>query len=410
MNQIFINMKKPMIVLSFLLAATAAAYGQNWTQKAPVYVYGRVSAIGCSLNGQGYVGLGRIYDNSYVNDFWGYDPVSDIWTTKAPFPRGGRSGATAYAANGKIYVFFGFDNNLVCQNDVWEYNPDTDTWVQKDLFPGTARYNARGFVIGDSVIYIGTGTTDDGNNYLFDFWEYTPSTDTWLQKANFAGGKRMAAASFAINENGYLGTGLYDTYTATRDFWEYNPANDTWTRIPDLPATARFGLVSFIINNEGYVGTGDDYNNLNIEFYKYNPTETAWTPIVHAPTTARLSGVGFSIGNIGYFGTGWDKINCLNDFWAFDPSKPPQVINDNHGTLDLTLFPNPVKSCLTVDFKNMNEADKIIEICGLRGEQFLKTQTGQDRVLLNVENYPSGIYILKVVTTRSVYKEKFIKI
>jgi N-acetylneuraminic acid mutarotase len=139
----------------------------QWVEKASMYNYGRVSAVGCSLNDKGYVGLGQIYKSLYIDDFWEYNPVSDLWSRKADYPGGGRNGATAYAANGKIYVFFGIDNQLVCHNDVWEYNPATDKWLQKADFPGQGRLNARGFVFGDSTIFIGTGSYQSTYNYLF---------------------------------------------------------------------------------------------------------------------------------------------------------------------------------------------------------------------------------------------------
>ncbi|MBK6821258.1 MAG: hypothetical protein IPG85_17330 [Bacteroidetes bacterium] len=53
------------------------------------------------------------------------------------------------------------------------------------------------------------------------------------KKANFAGGARLGAVGFAMNNEGYIGTGYDGTYK--RDLWKYNPLSNTWTQMPLLP-------------------------------------------------------------------------------------------------------------------------------------------------------------------------------
>jgi N-acetylneuraminic acid mutarotase len=69
-----------------------------------------------------------------------------------------------------------------------------DTWTKKADFGGGVRYAGVGFSIGNKA-YIGTGSGVEGNNAAIknDFWEYDPVSNTWSQKANFAGGVRFYA-------------------------------------------------------------------------------------------------------------------------------------------------------------------------------------------------------------------------
>lgn len=109
-----------------------------------------------------------------------------------------------------------------------------------------------GFNIGAKG-YVGTGS---GTNFtdLKDFWEYNLTTDTWAQKADFAGTSRINAVGFGIGTKGYIGTGddgAFPNVNNLKDFWEYNPATDKWVQKADFGGTARNGAFSFSIGNRG---------------------------------------------------------------------------------------------------------------------------------------------------------------
>src|SRR5262245_56615919 len=63
------------------------------TQKASVGGGIRYAAVGFSIGDKGYMGTG--YGTAYMNDFWEYDPVTNIWTQMADF-----GGAPRYFACG----------------------------------------------------------------------------------------------------------------------------------------------------------------------------------------------------------------------------------------------------------------------------------------------------------------------
>lgn len=349
--------KLSLLLLFFLL--TSSTFSQtNWIQKSSLVNNGRANSINCTLNGKGYVGLGINSSSTYLNDIWEYNPLDNSWTQKANFPGTARAGASAFVIKGKMYVCFG-QNTSTMYKDVWEYNPTNDTWTQKKDFPGQARYNTSGFVIGDSVIYLGTGTYNSGNNYLYDFWMYNPTSDSWTQKANFPGSKRMAATAFTIDGIGYLGSGLYDTYTPTKDFWKYTPSSNSWSQIADIPATPRYALVSFVINNIGYIGTGStvspasDYNS---DFWKYNVNGNTWENVSSdSKILGRSSAAAFVIDNKAYVGMGRGATGSLCDLYMFSESSMNAIIYSHNKIVSKNSeFNFPVKTKNYFADKNIN--------------------------------------------------------
>jgi hypothetical protein len=172
------------------------------------------------------------------------------------------------------------------------YHPTSNSWVQKANFGGVERNCAVGFSIG-SKGYLGTGA---GGGFRDDFWEYDPLANSWTQKANFQGGIRYFAVGFSIGSKGYIGTGSDLNYK--KDFWEYDPATNVWTRKADFGGTARNKAVGFSIGGKGYIGTGIDGVNKR-DFWEYNPATDTWTQKTNFGGTARINAFGFSIGGKG---------------------------------------------------------------------------------------------------------------
>jgi len=74
----------------------------------------------------------------------------------------------------KVLNFFN-DINLIYKNDFWEYDPATNVWVQKVNFGGDAREQAIGFSIGNKG-YIGTGNRPNRPNVKMQ--QFRPSSST----------------------------------------------------------------------------------------------------------------------------------------------------------------------------------------------------------------------------------------
>jgi N-acetylneuraminic acid mutarotase len=291
----------------------------SWRAVSGFRESGRLSAVGFSVNGKGYLGLGSDNTINGKKDFWEYDPASNDWTSIPDYP--GLSGGYVFDRP----VAFGLGNRgYVGSTDFWEYNPSDKTWTKKADFPGAVAATFA-FSIGDKG-YAGTGGAD--------FWQYDPPSDQWIKKADFPGVPRTGALALSIGSKGYMGTG-----SDLADFWEYDADADIWMRKADVPQNSdhrgRSYGTGFSLDNKGYVGLGSagwtydpDWGvyMYNKQFWQYDPYTNVWTEVKTFKGVARVSPVGFNIGNKGYIGTGYIGMNLTGNFWEFDLQLPPDPL------------------------------------------------------------------------------------
>ena len=272
-------------------------------------------------------------DYLYFMDFWEYDPVSNSWTQKADFPGEGREKAVGFSIENIGYIGTGecyVNGHTVYYQDFWEYDPISNVWTRKADFAGETRSQAVGISIGNKG-YIGTGfsISEDSETFYSDFYEYDPVSDSWLEKKDFPGTSRRLAVGFSIGELGYIGMGQGRVTSSYVDFWAYNPLSDSWTRRADADNLTSYG-VGFSIGNKGYISavarfepraaypwaelTREEreaqrfrnlpYYNTNrhlisrASFFEYDPISNKWRLCA---TIGSYLGVGFSIGDKGYF-------------------------------------------------------------------------------------------------------------
>ena len=244
------------------------------------------------------------------------------WTQKANFGGSSRGFGVAFSIGTKGYIATGregFGYTDITKKDVWEWNQATNVWTQKADFGGSSRNDAVAFSIG-SKGYIGTGGTGNAisGTWTQDFWEFDPTANTWLQKADFGGGLRTRAVGFSIGNKGYIGTG-WSNSTYHNDIWEWDQSSNTWTQKANLPGTARWDAVGFSIGNKGFVGLGYYSGNLK-DFWEFDPTANSWVQRSDFAGGDNTESVGFSIGSKGYVGTGWNSTTTFNYFWEWDPA------------------------------------------------------------------------------------------
>lgn len=407
--------EKYFMIIVFLIIPIHS-FTQSWMQKNPLFNYGRYCAIGCEVNGKGYAGMGQNKNGTYLDDFWEYNPAANQWKRKSDFPAIGRYGASAFSIKGRIYVCFGYDDLRVCRNDMWEYNPQNDSWTEKAALPAQARYSASGFVIGDSVLYIGTGTYGNFNDYLYDFWMYSPAKDRWTKKSDFPGGKRQDAASFSINGMGYLGSGLSSYMNPTRDFWKYNPGTDSWSAIQPLPYDEAT-LVSVTIRDKGYVGGGINYSTFSTSnnFLEYNPDTDTWTPLKPQDNAMpRHAGIGFTIGDVAYFGTGYNDDNFFSDIWALDTNgygneeQCEDCICETD--FELYLYPNPATNKVVLEIKKGYKFKNVlVNVYNSLGQFTISHITQSDKTEININELEPGLYMARIFVDSKVSVKRFIK-
>lgn len=397
-------------ILLFAFCINANAQGA-WTQKADFGGTARCYAVGFSIGDTGYIGTGTLDFGGGTNDFWGWDQSTDTWTQKADVGGQARLFAVGFSIGSKGYIGTGTDGNTnVGMTDFWEYDPTNNTWTQKALFPGAPRFGAVGFSIGLKG-YIGTGRCDP--NYYKDFWEYNPANDTWTQKTDFGGTARAHATGFFTVDKGYIGTGYFVDTTVHyyKDFWEYNPANDTWTQKADYAGLRRICPCSFSIGKEGYIGTGQDTTgscNTTKDFWKYDMQNDTWSQIDSLSGAVREGAVGFSIGMKGYIGTGHTYPGSPvfdQDLWEYDPFTTG-ITELSVNTVKVTVYPNPATDKIEIETSQNFD----IEILNIQGELIKSIAADESHTTIDISAFPCGMYFMKIKTEKKFVFKNFIKL
>jgi Kelch motif protein len=170
-------------------------FNGGWSIKSATYPDNQVSNMACGIladSGTNYiycVGGSAGGQTTATDRVFRYNPVTDtIETIPSPWP-GDADGITLpggfVAFNNKLYILGGFRINTEMIDTIWEFTPGTNTWVQKaarlpvplGYIPTTAIFN---------LIYTGGGSTWDGttihdSNYSF---VYDPTADSISTIAN----------------------------------------------------------------------------------------------------------------------------------------------------------------------------------------------------------------------------------
>jgi len=221
------------------------------------------------------------------------------------------------------------DNETVTDNGPTE-------WVRSSAFDGDPRSAAASFQI-ENKGFLATGilTTNDRTK---DAWVF--ENNVWKQIADFPGAARNGAVGFAINGTGYVGLG-YDGTEVLKDFYKYNPSKNTWTAIASLPANAegRHGAVAFTLGNYAYIGLGATKTQKTLkDFWRYDPAADKWEAIGSEFKQKRVNAFAFVIGNKAYVGGGFDNNQFPEDFYSFDGTKWTEEtpLRDTENTYDLT--------------------------------------------------------------------------
>lgn len=397
---------------------TASCFSQGaWTQKADFGGTARCYAVGFSIGTKGYVGTGTLDFGGGTKDFWEWDgnpasPYYNTWSQKADVGGQERLFAVGFSIGSKGYIGTGTDGNTdVGMTDFWEYDTTSNTWTQKAPFPGAARFGAVGFSI-ESKGYIGTGRCDP--NYYKDFWEYNPTADSWTQKADFGGTPRAHATGFYYMNRGYIGCGyLVDTIGTfvhySKDFWQYYALTDTWTQKADFAGQKRICPCSFSIGKVGYMGTGQDTTgscNTTKDFWSYDMDSDTWTQIPDLTGEIREGAVGFSIGNLkGYVATGHTypgSPTFEKDLWEYDPSTVGIAILSTN-TVIVTVYPNPVYESVIFTIEGLQSKQPVeIQLYNATGKFAGNFTFSGSRYVLSRKGLPAGIYLYKVLTNHKV--------
>jgi N-acetylneuraminic acid mutarotase len=399
--------KAKYILFSFVLSSFNL-FAQSWTQKASLPAGSRSLCVSFSIGNKGYLGTGVVGRPTHLDeqviyqDFWEWDPATNVWTQKADFTGGVRYSAVGFSIGAKGYIGTGHGQPSGINNDFWEWDQATNTWTQKANFGGAARELASGFSIGTKG-YIGVGVTAIDSS-LQDFWEWDQASDTWTQKADFGGGARCQAVAFSIGAKGYIGTGIVIGGNNFNDFWEWDQAADTWIQKADFGGTARRLAAGFSIGAKGYIGTGTDGVPKN-DFWEWDQATDTWKKKANFGGTARQEATGFAVGNKGYISTGADLQGAwFNDFWEYCETCSVTGIHETNSSSGISVYPNPSNGFVFLDSDNSSTAG--IKVFNSSGE--IVFQSNKNISSIDLSDQPKGVYIILLTDQGKTFSKTII--
>ena len=335
----------------FLLLFPYAVFGQYnvWTKLNDVGMGKRERATGFSIGSLGYLCGGIDTAEVIHKDLWAYDPQTDAWTQKADLPGTARRDAISFVIDNYAFVGSGMDsisgptgNTL---KDFWRYNPNTNTWVTIADFPGAGGegiYFATGFSVGGKG-YLCGGKTGP-NLYSNQLWEYKPSNNQWIQRANFPGGVRYQLLSFVVGSKAYVGMGT-DQNIFKKDMYCYDPGANNWQTIAPFPGYERGAASTFALEERGFVCLGNNGGLLS-DLIEYNPKTDSWTLRAAFGGSERKSAISFVIDDKAYVGTGKGYSGKKDSWYVYAPCNYAAL---SELEASLKIYPNPVVNELKIN-------------------------------------------------------------
>lgn len=235
------------------------------------------------------------------------------WQLKSSSQISARMGHTAAAVGDKGYVGLGneYSTTVNYLHDWWEYNPLTDSWTQKAAFPGNSDGTQMAF---------GTLT----NAYVIDsvhIYQFNPLNNLWTQLSNFPGPARNNYFLLGTDSGAYLGMGLSDDITnfPFNDWWRYDAVNDQWAQLAGFPGDGLNNPKGFIIGNKIYMGMGSfmqgGTSTREFKLWEYSIENDDWKMNCQIPDICS-NGFGFALKGKGYFVGGILPVidKSLNEF------------------------------------------------------------------------------------------------
>ncbi|MEO5646878.1 MAG: MopE-related protein, partial [Chitinophagaceae bacterium] len=389
--------------------------------------------VGFTINNKVYTGGGA--DGFGKNDFWEYNPATNVWTQKSDIPAGsGVALAVSFAIGTKGYISTGYMINSGNTAQTWEYDPATNVWTRKADLPSDVRERAMGFSLNGKG-YVGGGIISSSNTLLSDFWEFDPSQNSWTRKADIGGGARHFGVGFSIGLKGYIGVGgtsstFNNSAFSSSDFWEYDPFNNNWVQKANVPGGDRTDAVGFSIDNKGYIGTGRNFSGVHKkDMWQYDPINSTWTQLNDFGGTERSSAIGITYKNKAYIGFGSNSGNqSLSEWWDYVPgcTQAPILAHAVHypafeiaanTAISLStkegIYPNPAKDKITIKSEGALNSQNIMQIIDVSGKMYsLRSvkNTSHNMVEMDISHLNKGVYLVKIKSGKNNKTVRFVKL
>ncbi|AGC75563.1 putative exported protein [Nonlabens dokdonensis DSW-6] len=358
-----------------------------------------------------YIGTGGV-NLSFEDDLWEYNTITNTWSQKANFTGLDRTGAVGFSVNGIGYLGLGTCGFQQQCQDIKSYNPQNNQWTSVvNNFPATGVANVSAFTIDNKAYLLTNGSFAGVGNDSSELWEYTPATNSLIQKTSLPGLPRNRASSFTLNSKGYIAVGFHYDGQANanlKDLWEYNPITDVWIQRADYPGLGSTDCIAFSMNGHAYLGLG---YLANTDLWRYDPTMDAWTIMPSFWGAGRIASVSATVGNTGYMGLGYTTNNTgtvnFNDFWRFqDATLSNESIDKNY---QINTYPNPFTDKIFIELPTFIETDVKLDfiIYDIKGQIVRKGKLYN--ATIDLKSLSSGVFILKCFSRSHDYQNVIVK-
>ncbi len=290
-------------------------------------------------------------------------------------------------------------------NGLYMLNTTGSVWTAlNEGLPSSYGSRVNAIAFGDTNIYAGTSS---------GFFRFSKTLMKWIDKSSGIGG----ISALAINGSQiFAGTGNGIYLSSDR--------GETWTEISDglnvgiLSGAGKIIQSLVAANDKVFAGTGAIYENFygGNGVYRFMKNENRWVewntglPVnQYSPwsyydevialelTTDKLFAGLYHVlisGSGGLFSRSLSDLNGIQSF-------------DNTGSINI--YPNPASTFLTMDFSGLTYKVKSIEVYNSNGIEIFKNQNVENKLILSVEDYPAGLYFIKLNTVSSIFAGKFLK-
>lgn len=343
-------------------------------------------------------------------ELWSYDPATKSASLVVDLNPGTNS-STIHAIepyNGKLY-FAG--NNGTSGNELQEYDPVTKkTTLIKDINPGIGGAVSRHMLTAGGKLYFIAGkSAQDFELYSYDGSNVVQVTD--LNK-NGTGVSIWDFHKMMIEWNGSL---YFEGYDSTNGFYhlcEYNLSNGNISFHPIKTNKTAVASDYAIYNNKLFFAATDGTNG--IELWSYDGTNPPKMAYDIDPGLGDSKPQDLIAGADGYLYFSAELYPLGRELFRYkDTATSIEKINQT--ATDITLYPNPAKDHVQIEFSILESTSLTITLTDMQGRVVYNTTAskygiGKHKVTIPLNDIPIGSYVYQLTSNKNLIAGgKFIK-
>jgi N-acetylneuraminic acid mutarotase len=368
------------LLLLLFLTFSFQSSAEQWVKRADLPGVGRHRACAAGIVNKGYMGTGHFNGTgveTYLADWWEFDPATNSWTQRADYPGNagnGDCGNHAWVYNNAVYVGLGENQH----RQLFKYNPLTNTWQAMTLAPSGINFQDTQEMVVDNMAYF--SSVSNGTLY-----SYNCDTDSWANVGPLPISWNYTFSAFTYDNKCFV--------KANQTMYMYDPVINTWYQVVSaglFPGLALRGSAEFFVNDKFYVvgGHGGTFGSVTDEVWEFDPVAYTWTQLDDFTGTARRYTKAFVINGRAYLGTGTNGTN-FSDFWEFNKYLG---LDEWDKDIEISIYPNPAEEFVCI--KSQNEQSFSIRLMDALGKTMATDKTTNGKITVSLDQFPSGTYLI----------------